>query len=77
MIPPTNDVQRQLAQLWEGILGVKPIGLGDNFFDLGGESLAALRLSNAIAHQFGKRLSIVAVFKHPTIEELASLFLDA
>ncbi|MFD0727713.1 condensation domain-containing protein, partial [Lysobacter brunescens] len=59
-----------VAALWMRLLKASRVGLDDNFFALGGKSLLALQVVNAINRQFGCRLSMVDLFKHPTIREL-------
>jgi amino acid adenylation domain-containing protein len=70
-VPARNDVERRLAALWEEVLGVRAIGVTDDFFDLGGQSFAAVRLMTRIGHQFGRQLSFGALLEDRTIEALA------
>ena len=70
---PRNHVERQLADIWETILSVQPIGVKDNFFDHGGHSLLAVRMLSQIENVFGKKLPLNALFQAPTIEQLAAL----
>jgi hypothetical protein len=49
-------VEAQLVEIWEDLLGVKPVGLQDDFFDLGGHSLSAARLSARVKKLFGKEI---------------------
>ncbi|NES65552.1 MAG: amino acid adenylation domain-containing protein, partial [Okeania sp. SIO2D1] len=72
-IAPRDSLELQLAQIWSEILGVSPIGVRDNFFDLGGHSLLAVRLMAEIEKQFGKNLSLAALFQGATVEELGIL----
>ena len=72
-IPPSTDVQRRLRDLWEDLLRVRPVGIRDNFFDLGGDSLLAARLFLSVNEAFGKDLSAAVLGTHGTIEELADL----
>jgi FkbH-like protein len=69
--PPRDALEQQLAQIWEEILGIRPIGLNDNFFDLGGDSLIAVRAFTAIEKACGKRLSLAMLFQAPTVATLA------
>ncbi|MGE5215837.1 MAG: amino acid adenylation domain-containing protein, partial [Chloroflexota bacterium] len=71
LVAPGNQVERQLAVIWETLLGVEPIGVLDNFFDIGGHSLLAVRLMSRIENSFGKKLSLATLFRYPTIEQLA------
>ncbi|NEQ74589.1 MAG: amino acid adenylation domain-containing protein [Okeania sp. SIO2C9] len=72
-IAPRDSLELQLTQIWSEILGVFPIGVRDNFFDLGGYSLLAVRLMADIEKQFGKNLSLAALFQGATVEQLAIL----
>jgi aspartate racemase len=68
---PRNQVERTLAEIWQSILKVEQVGIHDNFFDLGGQSLAAATLLASIETTLGKRLPISTLLKGPTIEQLA------
>ncbi|MDF2681852.1 MAG: non-ribosomal peptide synthetase [Brevibacillus sp.] len=72
-ISPRNQVEEKLVQIWETLLEVKPIGVTDNFFLLGGNSLLAMRMFSYIEKTFQKRLSVSSVFQEDTIEKLARL----
>ncbi len=73
---PTNDFESQLVTIWENVLGVRPIGIRHSFFELGGNSLVAVRLMQRIEQAFGKHLSIATLFQAPTIEQLAGILLQ-
>jgi amino acid adenylation domain-containing protein len=73
VIAPRDVYELRLAQLWEEILNVHSIGVNDNFFDIGGHSLLAVRLVSRISALFNRVLPLAAVFQHPTVEQLASL----
>ncbi len=75
-IAPRNRIELQLAAIWEQVLGISKIGVKDNFFDLGGYSLLALRMFSAIEQTFGKRLPMALLFQAPTIEQLADVLAD-
>ncbi|WP_338124974.1 non-ribosomal peptide synthetase [Fischerella thermalis] len=72
-VTPTNKVESQLAEIWEEVLGIQPVGITDNFFDLGGHSLVALRLLGKIEQKFGKSLPLSVFLQAPTIEKLAKI----
>jgi len=72
-VAPQNDLELQLTKIWEKILGVQPIGVKDNFFDLGGYSLLVVRLLTEVKRVFGKNLSISTFFDAPTIRQQATL----
>ncbi len=72
-IAPRDELERQLAELWEAVLGVSHIGIHDRFFELGGHSLLAVRLLAKIETTFGQKLPVSAVFQHPTVAQLGAL----
>ncbi|MEH2377490.1 MAG: amino acid adenylation domain-containing protein [Nostoc sp.] len=68
-----NPLQLQLTEIWENVLGIHPIGIQDNFFDLGGNSLLAVRLFSQIEKIAGKNLALSILLQAPTIEQLANI----
>ena len=71
--PPKNDLERQLVQIWENELAVRPISIRDNFFDLGGHSLLAVRVFARMEQVLGVRLPLAELFHTPTVEGLAEV----
>lgn len=72
-IAPQTAVEKQLAALWCELLQLDEIGIDDSFFDLGGNSLAAVRMVRQYHARFGREIPAVKVFQHPTISRLAKL----
>jgi aspartate racemase len=72
-VAPRSMIEDQLTRIWEEILGIRPIGVTDNFFDLGGHSLLAVRLFAQIEKEFNKRLPLSSLFQGATVEHLASV----
>jgi len=72
-VAPRDNLERQLANIWEKILGKKGVGVQDSFFELGGHSLLALRLFAQLENRFGKRLPLTTLFQSTTIEQLAGV----
>ncbi len=72
-VAPRDELELQLTKIWEKVLVTQPVGVRDNFFDLGGSSLLAVRLFAQIEKKFGKDLPLATLFQSPTIEQLASL----
>ena len=73
---PRTELEQRLAEIWERELGIRPIGVEDDFFDLGVTSIAAATLFAAIEHELGSRLPLGAIFRAPTIEALGQLIED-
>jgi amino acid adenylation domain-containing protein len=68
---PRDSLEAELGQIWENILAVKPIGIRDNFFHLGGHSLLVLRLIAEIERTLSIDLPLSVIQQAPTIEQLA------
>jgi amino acid adenylation domain-containing protein len=73
VVAPRTPLERQLVTIWERELGIREIGVTDNFFDLGVSSFTAATLFAAIEHELGGALPLGAIFSAPTIESLAAL----
>jgi amino acid adenylation domain-containing protein len=72
-IAPRTALEEKLAAIWREVLGVNRVGVFDNFFDLGGHSLAGLRVVNQLSGMFGQTLSPSIFFQAPTIAAMAQL----
>ncbi len=70
-VEATNDVEKQIADVWKRILGLAKVGTQDNFFELGGHSLLAVQAHREIKAATGKPLSITDIFRFPTIAGLS------
>ncbi|MBD1913465.1 MULTISPECIES: non-ribosomal peptide synthetase [unclassified Leptolyngbya] len=70
---PRSDTEKQLAMIWEQVLGATRVGIHDNFFDLGGHSLLAAQVLAQIQRVFHIEFSLVNLFLAPTIGQLAPL----
>ena len=68
---PRSPVEEQLAQIWAEVLKREAVGTGDNFFDLGGDSILVMQIVSRAARA-GLRLTPRLIFKHQTIAELAT-----
>ncbi len=73
VIQPRTPLEFQMIKLWEELLEKKPIGMKDNFFEIGGHSLLAVQLVAKIEKIFGKEIPLDALFKDGTVEQLTSL----
>ena len=72
---PRTELEKVLAGIWAEILKVERVGLNDNFFDTGGNSLLAIRMQNKVQEATGSLISSVELFSHPTVRSLAA-YLD-
>ena len=72
-VPPSDTLEVQLIEIWEEVLGVTHIGVRDDFFQLGGDSLLAARMFARIAEKLGKKLPLATMFQGATIRSLAQV----
>ncbi|HEU0078664.1 MAG TPA: amino acid adenylation domain-containing protein, partial [Longimicrobiaceae bacterium] len=70
-VPPRDATELALAGVWEEVLGTSPVGVRDDFFEMGGHSLLAVRLVARVETVLGARLPLTTLFAAPTIEALA------
>lgn len=68
-----EDLLARARRLWESVLGVSTLDPSDNFFDLGGNSLAAIDLLAMVGREFGVRLNVATLFDHPTLADLVTV----
>ena len=68
--PPRDESERLLCQLWADVLGIERVGIHDNFFDIGGDSIRSISIVGK-GKSLGLDFAIVDLFKHPTVAELA------
>jgi amino acid adenylation domain-containing protein len=73
-LAPTTTTEIALAQIWRDVLGVKKVGVNDNFFDLGGHSMLAVRMVNKIRQTLHFNVHIPVFFQNPTIKKLAAVY---
>ncbi|MCG6137779.1 MAG: amino acid adenylation domain-containing protein [Nostoc sp. LLA-1] len=73
IISPRNQLEQQLAAIWSEILNISPLGVTNNFFEIGGNSLSAVHLMSAIEKQFARNLPLAILFANGTIEKLAAV----
>ncbi|HLP46384.1 MAG TPA: amino acid adenylation domain-containing protein, partial [Candidatus Kapabacteria bacterium] len=71
-LPPRTEIEKKLVEIWENVLGVKKIGINDNFFAVGGDSIKTIQIASRL-NTAGYRLQMKDIFNYPTISQLASL----
>ncbi len=69
---PGSELEKQLAVIWQKKLNLEQIGIDDNFFDLGGDSLAAIGTVGHINTVLGFNLNLATLYRLPTIRQLAN-----
>jgi len=72
-VPARNEVEKAVASIWARLLGDSPIGVTSDFFQLGGDSLMAVRLVAAIEKQFRRKLRMSDLYPRMTVEKIARL----
>jgi amino acid adenylation domain-containing protein len=72
-VAPRSDLEKRLVRIWERALGIVPIGIRDNVFDLGVDSIIAARLFAEIEKTLGRDLPPGPLFRAPTVQSLAEL----
>lgn len=70
-VPPRNETERVIASIWADVFQADVIGVHANFFDLGGNSLTLVRVRSRLRDHFGDEISMVDMFRYPTISALA------
>jgi amino acid adenylation domain-containing protein len=70
---PQTKVEKLIADVWQKILLLEKVGLDDNFFDLGGNSLLLIKVLQKLQIIFTKKISVVEMFKYPTVRTLGQL----
>lgn len=70
-VEPKKELEKQIAALWQRILGLERVSIEDDFFEIGGHSILAVKVISAMEKEFGLKLSINLIFKYPSISSLA------
>jgi amino acid adenylation domain-containing protein len=78
-VPPGNDIETKLVEIWADVLGIEPehIGINDDFFESGGHSLKATVLIYRIRKEFNVEFPLSRIFSDPTIRQFAQLISKA
>jgi len=71
-VEPVTAAQRKIAAIWADTLGVDRIGLADNYFELGGDSILSIRIASRLRAEFGVEVSPRVLFAAPTVGALAA-----
>ena len=71
-----SQLQTQLLSIWREILKNETIGINDNFFEAGGNSLQAIQITNQMTEKTGHIIDIGNLFEHPTVSEIERYILE-
>ena len=71
-IEPETEIEKLITKIWQEILQVEKIGIYDNFFDLGGNSLNILKLNSRLKTETGTEIPVVEMFRYSTVQSLAT-----
>lgn len=72
-IAPSNEIEQQIANVWQKVFGFEKVGIDDNFFDLGGDSLLAVQVTAELKNLLNKEIPVVSLYEGLTIRSLAEL----
>ena len=75
-VAPQNELETMIADAWKETLQLEKVGIYDNFFEIGGDSLKAVRLNNRLKERLNKEFSIVVLFEHVTIHSFIQYLHD-
>jgi amino acid adenylation domain-containing protein len=74
--PPRNETEQTLVNIWQSVLGIDGVGIDDDFFELGGDSLVALQLMGRLHEAFDREPPLPRFFESPTVAGLALLIVQ-
>jgi acyl-coenzyme A synthetase/AMP-(fatty) acid ligase/acyl carrier protein len=73
---PRTEIEKTLVEVWEDVLNIRPIGIHDNFFNLGGHSLSATRLVSQLIKNFQLEIPLRSLFESPTAAQMAAVIAE-
>lgn len=71
-VPPRTPTETTVAGVWQDVLGLDQVGAQDDFFEVGGQSFAALRVVSAVGRRFGRRVPLGLLLEHRTVASFAA-----
>jgi acyl transferase domain-containing protein/acyl carrier protein len=66
-VSPKTETEKKIAEVWQRLLGIKQVGINDDFFELGGDSLNVVQLNNELKKLLDKDIPVAVMFRHQTI----------
>jgi phthiocerol/phenolphthiocerol synthesis type-I polyketide synthase E len=76
-VAPSSDLERDVARVWREVLGLESVGVDDNFFDLGGDSLIAIQAMAQLKRELGMDIPVVSLYEGVSIRLLIGLVHDS
>jgi iturin family lipopeptide synthetase A len=70
-VPPQTEAERVIAEIWQAVLRVDKVGVNDNFFEVGGNSLRLVQVHSKLCEAFHQVVPVAELFRYPTISSLA------
>ena len=70
-VVPKSETEQQIAKVWQDVLKLEKVGIYDNFFEVGGNSLLLIQVSGKLQEIFKIKLQVVDLLKYPTIYYLS------
>lgn len=74
--PPTNEIEKTIAEIWQGILGIGQVGVNDDFTALGGNSLLAVQVVAHTSDAFQLELAVESFYQRPTVRGMTETVLE-
>ena len=74
---PQNDLEREIALIWQELLQIPEVGVNENFFEIGGHSILAVQLHRQLTKKMAVKLSVADIFRYATIGRLAQYLGDS
>lgn len=73
-LTPKDEVERQIQSIWQEVLQIEKLGINHNFFEIGGTSMAIMKVHKALNKQFEKPIAVANLFEYTTIKEIARFY---
>ncbi|MEM9325298.1 MAG: phosphopantetheine-binding protein, partial [Bacteroidota bacterium] len=70
-VAPTNEIEELVAEVWQEVFSLEKIGINENFLELGGHSLTAIKIVSRLAEQLDLTIPVSIIFERPNIAEIA------
>lgn len=74
--PPRTEIEKRIVDIWQEVFGIEKVGLYDNFFDLGGQSIVMIQIHKRLREVINAEMPITKMFQYPTISSLAQYLSD-